>query len=144
MPRRVAAHGLTTSPPRRRLARLRSRCLCAQVTGIGASLRTMTKQITIAFILAALPLWACEKKAQTVQPTAAAPSSPPAAARAVGDDPAGPRLAVGTAAKCPVTGEDFTVSAGTVQVTYSGKRYAFCCAECQPTFAKNPTKYAKN
>jgi YHS domain-containing protein len=62
----------------------------------------------------------------------------------VADDSSVPKLAVGTAAKCPVTGEDFTVKDSTVQVTYNGKRYAFCCADCQPTFAKNPAKYAKN
>jgi YHS domain-containing protein len=61
----------------------------------------------------------------------------------VGDDATVPRLAVGTPAKCPVSGEDFTIKADTVQVTYAGKRYAFCCADCQPTFAKNPAKYAK-
>ncbi len=73
-----------------------------------------------------------------------AAAAPPAAAgaKAVGDDPAVPRLAVGAKAKCPVTGEEFTVKANTVQVTYGGKRYGFCCPECQPTFAKNPAKYA--
>ena len=74
--------------------------------------------------------------------TASAPRADRGAA--LGDDPAVPKLAVGTAAKCPVTGEDFTVKDSTVQVTYNGKRYAFCCADCQPTFAKDPAKYAKN
>ena len=87
--------------------------------------------------IVALPLGACDKK--QAAPAAAAPT-----ASAVGDDPAVPKLAVGAAAKCPVTGEDFTVKESTVQVTYKGKRYAFCCADCQPTFAKNPVKYAKN
>ena len=86
--------------------------------------------------LLSLPLVACDKK------QAAAPS--PTTAAAVGNDSAVPKLAVGTAAKCPVTGEDFTVKDSTVQVTYNGKRYAFCCADCQPTFAKDPAKYAKN
>jgi YHS domain-containing protein len=86
--------------------------------------------------LLSLPLVACQKKeaAATATPTATA----------VADDSSVPKLAVGAAAKCPVTGEDFTVKESTVQVTYNGKRYAFCCADCQPTFAKNPTKYAKN
>jgi YHS domain-containing protein len=87
--------------------------------------------------LLSLPLVACEKKQ-------AAASTPTAAATAVADDSSVPKLAVGAAAKCPVTGEDFTVKDSTVQVTYNGKRYAFCCADCQPTFAKNPAKYAKN
>jgi YHS domain-containing protein len=86
--------------------------------------------------LLALPLGACEKKSQTAQPATTSPTA------AVGDDANVPKLAVGTAAKCPVTGEDFTVKESTVQVTYNGKRYAFCCPDCQPSFAKNPAKYA--
>jgi YHS domain-containing protein len=89
--------------------------------------------------LVSLPLAACEKK-----PPATAATAPSATSATLGDDPSVAKLAVGTAAKCPVTGEDFTVKDSTVQVTYNGKRYAFCCADCQPTFAKNPTKYAKN
>jgi len=87
--------------------------------------------------LLSVPLAACEKKS-TPATTATATAS------AVGDDATVPKLAAGAAAKCPVTGEDFTVKDSTVQVTYNGKRYAFCCADCQPTFAKNPAKYAKN
>jgi YHS domain-containing protein len=102
----------------------------------------------VAAALFALPLTACEKKSQSAQPSAAAPAAtaaaPSTANAAVGDDPAVPKLAVGTKAHCAVTGEEFTVKENTVQVTYNGKRYAFCCADCQPTFAKNPAKYAKN
>ncbi|MDB4969207.1 MAG: Lead, cadmium, zinc and mercury transporting ATPase [Myxococcales bacterium] len=101
----------------------------------------MNKTILVG-LLFALPLAACEKKSQTSQPTAAAPSAAGATTAAVGDDPAVAKIAVGSAAKCPVTGEDFTVKDSTVQVTYAGKRYAFCCADCQPTFAKSPAKYA--
>ena len=102
----------------------------------------------------ALPLAACNNKsasaaaaAPTTTTTATSPAAtaqPAGASAAVGDDPAVPRLAVGTKARCAVSGEDFTVAANTVQVTYAGKRYAFCCADCQPTFAKNPAKYAHN
>ena len=77
------------------------------------------------------------KIAAEAQANASAVSNP-----AVGDDAAVPRLAVGAKAKCPVSGEDFTIKADTLQVSYAGKRYAFCCPECQPTFAKNPAKYA--
>jgi YHS domain-containing protein len=89
--------------------------------------------------LLSLPLAACDKK-QSAPATATTTAAP----AALGDDPAVPKLAAGTPAKCPVTGEDFTVKDSTVQVTYKGKRYAFCCADCQPTFAKDPAKYAKN
>lgn len=96
----------------------------------------MRMNLCVLCALVSLPLAACDKKAPA--PAPAAPAS------ALADDPAVPKLAVGTAAKCPVTGEDFAVKESTVQVTYNGKRYAFCCADCQPTFAKNPAKYAKN
>src|SRR5689334_13209509 len=103
------------------------------------------KNAVLGFALLALPLSACEKKSQSAQPAAAAPqAAAPAAAGTVGDDPSVPKLAVGTKAHCAVTGEEFTVKENTVQATYNGKRYAFCCADCQPTFAKNPVKYAKN
>ena len=98
----------------------------------------MKMKLLVVCALFSLPLAACDKKAATT------PAAPAATASAIGNDPSVPKLAVGTAAKCPVTGEAFTVKDSTVQVTYNGKRYAFCCADCQPTFAKNPAKYAKN
>ncbi len=101
--------------------------------------------VTAFVFVLALPLCACEKKAETAPVlTATATATPAAGAAAVGDDAKVPKLAVGSSAKCPVTNEEFTIKADTVQVTYAGKRYAFCCADCQPTFAKNPAKYAKN
>jgi YHS domain-containing protein len=103
------------------------------------------KNALLGLAVLVLPLAACEKKSQSAQPTAAAPqAAAPAAAATVGDDPSVPKLAVGTTAHCAVTGEEFHVKENTVQVTYNGKRYAFCCADCQPTFAKDPAKYAKN
>ena len=38
----------------------------------------------------------------------------------------------GKKAKCPVTGEGFTVGAETKAVKYKGKVYYFCCASCAP------------
>jgi YHS domain-containing protein len=110
----------------------------------------MTNRTALALLLA-LPLFGCEKKSQsapavaTPVAAAAAPAAAPAApaaAAVVGDDPAVAKLPVGTKTKCAVTAEEFTVKPSTVQVTYNGKRYAFCCPDCQPTFAKNPAKYA--
>jgi YHS domain-containing protein len=103
-------------------------------------------------LLLGLPLCACEKASHSSPPpapvttattttTATAPAGA-ASAATVGDDASVPRLAAGTKAKCAVTGEEFTVTDSTVQVTYDKKRYAFCCADCRPTFAKNPAKYA--
>ena len=96
--------------------------------------------------LLSLPLVACDKdkKASAPPTTKTTATATTGAAAALGNDPAVPRLATGTKASCPVTGEEFTVKDSTVQVTYNGKRYGFCCADCQPTFAKDPAKYAKN
>ena len=51
--------------------------------------------------------------------------------------------AVGTKAKCPVTGNVFTVTKDTQLSKYKGKFYAFCCPGCKPQFDKEPTKYLK-
>ena len=51
--------------------------------------------------------------------------------------------AVGTKAKCPVSGKEFTVSKDTQFSKYKGKYYAFCCPGCKPQFDKNPEKYLK-
>jgi YHS domain-containing protein len=116
-------------------------------------------KLSICMALAlALPLAGCKDHpaeasheamhAQPAQNSSGAPAATgnggamAASGNSVGDDATVPRLAVGTKAKCAVSGEEFTVDAKTVQVTYAGKRYAFCCADCQPTFAKNPAKYA--
>jgi len=50
---------------------------------------------------------------------------------------------VGTKAKCPVTGNEFTVSKDTKYSLYKGKYYVFCCSGCKPQFDKNPEKYLK-
>ncbi len=79
----------------------------------------------------------CKKGAPT------APSATP--------EPAGPAkvegsvtpLAVGAKAHCPVTGEEFTVTASTKQLQHDGKYYGFCCPDCAPAFEKNPAKYIK-
>lgn len=49
----------------------------------------------------------------------------------------------GTRARCAVSGEEFTVDEKTQFSTYQGRVYAFCCGECQPTFDKDPAKYAE-
>ena len=54
-----------------------------------------------------------------------------------------PPIAIGTKMKCPVSGENFTVKAKTVQLVYKGKRYAFCCPDCIGDFKANPEKFTK-
>ena len=68
------------------------------------------------------------------------PAAPAPAALSVGSPT---KLAIGQKARCAVTGEEFVVSASTVQVEHAGKHYGFCCEDCKPTFDKNPAKYAK-
>ncbi len=70
-------------------------------------------------------------------------SAPPAAAARQPVAGAPQKYAVGDKAHCPVTGEEFTITASTVQVEHEGKHYAFCCADCQPSFQKDPGKYTK-
>jgi len=50
--------------------------------------------------------------------------------------------AVGTWAKCPVSGDVFKVGPDTEFATYQGRVYAFCCTDCKPDFDKNPAKFA--
>lgn len=49
--------------------------------------------------------------------------------------------AVGTTAKCPVSGEVFTVEADTDHVEYEGKHYVFCCEHCVEKFNADPAKF---
>jgi YHS domain-containing protein len=50
--------------------------------------------------------------------------------------------ALGTWAKCPVSGDIFQVDKDTDFATYGGRVYAFCCPDCKPDFDKDPAKYA--
>ncbi len=49
--------------------------------------------------------------------------------------------AVGTKARCPVMGGEFTVSESTERSEYEGKHYAFCCPGCKPSFDAAPEKF---
>ena len=94
------------------------------------------KKLGLAFLLAA-----CNQSPKVVPvPVAAAPAPVAVANASLVEEPP---FAVGTKMKCAVTGEDFTVSAKTIQTVYNGKRYAFCCADCLPEFNKNPAKFAR-
>lgn len=52
-------------------------------------------------------------------------------------------IKVGDTAKCPVSGEEFTVAEGSPKVTYEGRDYYFCCPTCADRFNADPKKYAK-
>ena len=49
--------------------------------------------------------------------------------------------AVGDRTKCPVSGEEFVVSAESPKVEHEGKTYYFCCAGCDQKFRADPQKY---
>ncbi len=50
-------------------------------------------------------------------------------------------LPIGAKARCPVMGNDFTVTAETKRSEHQGRHYAFCCPGCKPKFDANPDKY---
>ena len=64
-------------------------------------------------------------------------------AKAVVEDYTPQAAEYGRKAKCPVSGEEFKVSAETKAVKYKGKTYYFCCGGCAPKFKKHPAKFAK-
>lgn len=49
--------------------------------------------------------------------------------------------AVGTKAKCPVSGEVFTVTDKSERAEVGGKHYAFCCPGCKGKFTADPAKF---
>ncbi|MFH1532438.1 MAG: YHS domain-containing protein [Pseudomonadota bacterium] len=49
--------------------------------------------------------------------------------------------AVGTKARCPVMGGEFTVTDKTERSEYQGKHVVFCCPGCKPSFDKDPEKF---
>jgi YHS domain-containing protein len=48
---------------------------------------------------------------------------------------------VGDRTKCPVSGEEFTVSDSSPKVEHEGKTYFFCCSGCDQKFKADPKKY---
>jgi YHS domain-containing protein len=93
---------------------------------------TIRTHLAALVIGATLSYAACNKQS--------APAAPAAATAITG---APHRYTVGDKTRCPVNGEEFVVAADTVQVEHEGKHYAFCCADCKPSFDKDPAKYTK-
>lgn len=48
---------------------------------------------------------------------------------------------IGDTTRCPVTGEEFIVSANSPKTEYKGDTYYFCCSGCKKKFEENPEKY---
>ena len=73
-------------------------------------------------------------------PTAAAPAAPAAAASTLPLVAPG-EAKVGDRTKCPVSGDEFVVTADSPHAEYNGKTYYFCCAHCPKAFEAHPEKY---
>lgn len=76
-----------------------------------------------------------------------APPPPPATPPASGTLPAGAKkpgdAQMGDKTVCPVSGEEFTVTASSPEVDYKGKTIYFCCGGCEGKFQANPEQYMK-
>jgi Cu+-exporting ATPase len=60
----------------------------------------------------------------------------------------GPAKAPGTAkigdkTTCPVSGEEFVVTADSPKAEHEGKTYYFCCPGCDKKFKADPKKFLK-
>lgn len=67
-------------------------------------------------------------------------------ARSTGDEAKAPvsfdkPAPVGTKARCPVMGNEFSISEKSEHSVYKGRHYYFCCGGCKPKFDENPQKY---
>jgi xanthine dehydrogenase accessory factor len=50
---------------------------------------------------------------------------------------------IGDTTVCPVSGEEFQVTATSPKVEHEGKTYFFCCAGCDKKFQAEPKKFLK-
>jgi Cu+-exporting ATPase len=82
-----------------------------------------------------LSLAACggAPSAQPTSPTGALP----AGAKKPGE------AQIGDKTVCPVTGEEFTVTASSPKTDYKGKTVYFCCGGCNEKFNANPEQFMK-
>jgi len=85
-------------------------------------------------LLLALSVAACGGASQSTPP-AGAPSAA-AAMKAPGE------ATIGDHTRCPISGDDFVVTASSPKADYNGKTYYFCCPGCDKKFLANPQKYA--
>ena len=76
---------------------------------------------------------------------ASQPASPPTTAATKKQTVKPPGVAaIGDRTYCPVTGEEFTVTAQSPKAQVGGKTYYFCCGKCVPTFQANPGRYIRS
>lgn len=68
------------------------------------------------------------------------PAEPPSAAAAAPFKAPG-EARVGDRTRCPVSGEEFVVTASSPSAEYDGKTYYFCCPGCDAKFKADPKKF---
>jgi Cu+-exporting ATPase len=69
-------------------------------------------------------------------------ASPPPAATAA-DLKAPGAAQIGDKTTCPISGEEFIVSATSPKAEVDGKTYYFCCPHCAEKFRADPAKFLK-
>jgi YHS domain-containing protein len=72
---------------------------------------------------------------------APAPRAPESRAEAAVRPPGEARI--GDRTTCPVSGEQFIVSATSAKTEYGGRTYYFCCADCAKRFEADPAKFLR-
>jgi len=76
-----------------------------------------------------------------------APTAKPTSPTASGTLPAGAKkpgeAQIGDKTVCPVSGEEFTVTASSPKVDYKGKTVYFCCPGCNEKFSASPDEFMK-
>lgn len=94
------------------------------------------KLVSALFVVFALSTVACGGAPQV--PQTATPEVPKAAAS---DVKAPGEAKVGDKTTCPVSKEEFTVTASSPKVEHEGKTYYFCCSGCDAKFKADPKKF---
>jgi YHS domain-containing protein len=90
-------------------------------------------------LVSALALTGCAHKcgASCNCAKTAAAAALPAGVKAPGE------ATVGDKSICPVSGEEFTITAASPKTVHESKTYYFCCPGCDKKFAANPAAYLK-
>ena len=77
--------------------------------------------------------------------TAAEPTHDRAAASAAAGEVKRPGEAkIGDRTLCPISREEFVVTADSPKAEYEGKTYYFCCANCAKKFQADPKKFTSS
>lgn len=97
-----------------------------------------------AALLLSLSLVACGGGSSSQPPAAPQQQQQPATTTTTAGVKAPGEAVVGDKTTCPVSGEEFVVTASSPKVEHNGKTYYFCCGGCDQRFAKDPEKYLQS